>query len=254
MQAVFGIHPVLEALDSDKRIDRIYLRKDMEGPACRRIKALAEQKQLDYVFVPQEKLNRLAGGGNHQGVVAVLARIAYLSLEDAVSHALAEDPAPLVLLLDGVSDVHNFGAIARSAECAGVKALFLPAKGGAAVNADAIRASAGALLRLPVCKVSNLKLAVYYLKQSGFTIVGATEKSDTLLYEGDFSRATAVIMGCESKGISAGVLRLCDRMLRIPLQGSINSLNVSAAAAIVLYEALRQRNFSNFANSVLNKK
>ena len=238
---IYGIHPVREALIGNKKLEKILIRKGMESPAAADITELARQQNVPVQYVPQEKLNHLSGKGNHQGVVAVLAQLDYISLEEAVEAASANNKYPTVLLLDGVSDVRNFGAIARTCECAGVGALILPAKGGAAVNQDAIKTSAGALLRIPTCKVPNLKTALYYLKESGYTITGTVSGAERSINDADYCRPTAFVMGAEGKGISDGVMQLCDQLVSIPQLGEIGSLNVSAATAIVLFEAVRQR-------------
>ncbi len=239
---IFGIHPVREALLGGKKIEKVCLRQGLDSPVLRDVKDLCGQVGVPVQFVPQEKLTHLVKTDQHQGVVAILAQLDYVTLEEAVQKVLNNtESKPLVVLLDGVSDVRNFGAIARTCECAGAGALFVPAKGGAAVNQDAIKTSAGALLRLPTCKVPNLRTAIYYLKQSGFSVVGASEKAETPLYDFDFNQPVAVVMGSEGTGISPAVLALCDALVAIPLLGTIGSLNVSAAAAVVLYEAVRQR-------------
>ena len=238
---IYGIHPVREALIGNKKLEKILIRKGMESPAAADITELARQQNVPVQYVPQEKLNHLSGKGTHQGVVAVLAQLDYISLEEAVEAASANNKYPTVLLLDGVSDVRNFGAIARTCECAGVGALILPAKGGAAVNQDAIKTSAGALLRIPACKVPNLRTALYYLKESGYTVTGTVAGLNKTIYDADFCRPTALVMGAEGKGISGGVMQLCDQLVSIPQLGEIGSLNVSAATAVVLYEAVRQR-------------
>lgn len=238
---IYGIHPVREALLGGKKLERIWLRTGMDSLAATQLMDLARQRNIPVQFVPVEKLNRMAHNRNHQGVVAILSQLDYVSLEEAVASAREKGEYPTVLLLDGVSDVRNFGAIARTCECAGAGALILPAKGGAAVNQDAIRTSAGALLRIPACRVPNLRTAIFYLRESGFTIIGTVAKQNKTLYEADFCRPTALIMGAEGKGISRGIIDLCDELVSIPQLGEIGSLNVSAAAAVVLYEAVRQR-------------
>ena len=238
---IYGIHPVREALIGNKKLEKILIRKGMESPAAADITELARQQNVPVQYVPQEKLNHMSGNRTHQGVMAVLAQLDYISLEEAVEAASANNKYPTVLLLDGVSDVRNFGAIARTCECAGVGALILPAKGGAAVNQDAIKTSAGALLRIPACKVPNLRTALYYLKESGYTVIGTVAGLNKTIYDADFCRPTALVMGAEGKGISGGVMQLCDQLVSIPQLGEIGSLNVSAATAVVLYEAVRQR-------------
>lgn len=239
---LFGMHPVLEAIADDRKIEKVLFKKGMDGPLFREMLEKLQEKEIPFQFVPIEKLNGITRG-KHQGVVAYLPQLDYIELEDMVVRAFKKSETPLLLLLDGVSDVRNFGAIARTAECAGVSGLILPAKGGAAVNADAIKTSAGALLRIPTTKTANLRVALYYLKESGFEIIAATEKADKNIYEVDFKKPTAIIMGAEDKGISESVLALCDEKIKIPMGGVIGSLNVSVAAAIVMFEAVRQRSF-----------
>ena len=238
---IYGIHPVMEALLGGKKMEKILLRKGIDSPVAVQITDLARQQDIQVQFVPREKMDHLAKGGDHQGVIAILARLDYVSLEEAVEAAAARPGFPTILLLDGVSDVRNFGAIARTCECAGVGALILPAKGGAAVNQDAVKTSAGALLRIPACKVPNLRTAIFYLKASGYTVTGTSAGQPRTIYQADFRRPVALVMGAEGKGISRGILELCDELVSIPQLGEIGSLNVSAAAAVVLYEAVRQR-------------
>ncbi|MBP5210241.1 MAG: 23S rRNA (guanosine(2251)-2'-O)-methyltransferase RlmB [Bacteroidales bacterium] len=237
---LYGIHPVIEAVESGKKIEKVFLKQGMEGPAFKHLLELVTAKQIAFQFVPAQKLNSLVHGA-HQGVVAYMAQIDYVPFEEMVENALKAKKAPLFFLLDGVSDVRNFGAIARSAECAAVDGIIVPAKGGAAINADAVKASAGALLRISTSKTTNLKMALYYLLENGFQIVAATEKTDRQIYDIDFTKPTAVVMGSEGKGISQPILSLCTESAKIPMLGSIGSLNVSVAASIVMYEAVRQR-------------
>ncbi len=190
--------------------------------------------------MPLDRLNRAVHGA-HQGVVAYISQIEYVELEEMVNGALATDAAPIFVILDGVSDVRNLGAIARTLECAGGKGIIVPAKGGAAINAEAVKASAGALMRIDACRVPNLRYAAYFLKQSGFRLVAATEKVDKFVYDVDLTGPVAIIMGSEGKGISSAMLELADEKAAIPMAGEIGSLNVSIAAAVMLYEALRQR-------------
>lgn len=232
---------MLEALRAGKEIDKIVLRQRLEGLFVREIMDEARKRNISCQFVPAERLDKIARGGAHQGVAALLSQIDYADFEGAVDKALATSASPVILLLDGVSDVRNLGAIARTAECAGVSAIVVPAKGGAAINAEAVKSSAGALLRIDTCRVPNLKMAIYYLKQSGFTIVAATEKADGYIYDVDFRGPVAVIMGSEDRGISPANLALADCAAKIPMVGEISSLNVSVATSIVLFEIVRQR-------------
>ena len=237
---LFGMHPVLEAIESKRKIEKVLLKKGLEGQLFRELIDKLQQEEIPFQFVPVERLNSVTRG-KHQGVIALIPQVDFVDIEELVERAYNRDKAPVVLLLDGVSDVRNFGAIARSAECAGVSGIILPAKGGAAVNADAIKTSAGALLRIYTSKVSNLRSVVYFLKESGFQIIAATEKADTDIYSVDFKQPTAIIMGSEDKGISDNLLAVCDIKSRIPLLGKIGSLNVSVAAAVIMFESVRQR-------------
>ena len=238
---IFGMRPVIEAINSGKQIEKVMLRQGLEGELFRELQSLIKQKDIQVQWVPVEKLNHVTKNMLHQGVVAWIANIEYADLESVLSEVIERGETPLVLLLDGVTDVRNFGAIARSAECAGVHAIVIPAKGGAPLNADAMKTSAGALNIIPVCRVPNLKSAIYVLKAANITIVGASEKADKNYYESDLKQAVAIIMGSEDAGITRSNLELCDELIKVPLKGTIESLNVSAAAAILLFESLRQR-------------
>ncbi|MCM1177672.1 MAG: 23S rRNA (guanosine(2251)-2'-O)-methyltransferase RlmB [Bacteroidales bacterium] len=239
-QYLFGMHPVLEAVKAGKKFDKVLLKQGLEGPQFRELLVLLNDKGITYQYVPVEKLNRSVRGA-HQGVIAYISQIDYVSIEDMVNNALATKENPLIVILDGVSDVRNLGAIARSLECAGGCGIILPAKGGAAINAEAVKASAGALMRIDTCRVPNLRVAAYYLKQSGFRIIAATEKVDRLIYDVDFTGPCAIVMGSEGSGISRSMLDLSDEKAAIPMSGEITSLNVSVATSVVLYEAVRQR-------------
>ncbi len=240
---IFGMHPVMEAVTADRKFEKVLLRQGLEGVQSRQLLQLLDLKGIPFQWVPVERLNKLVHGA-HQGVVALLPNIEYASFEPVVDALVEKGGAPLIVMLDGVSDVRNFGAIARTCECAGVDAIVVPAKGGAAINADAVKTSAGALLRMPVTKVPSLKMACYYLLESGFRIIAATEKTEGLIYDADFTGPTAIVMGAEDTGVSPAVLALSTGRAKIPMMGSIGSLNVSVATSIVLYEALRQRSFN----------
>lgn len=238
---LYGMHPVTEAVLSGKSIEKVVFKQGLEGPQFRNLMALLKEKDVPCQFVPAERLNKIDKGGRSQGVVAYMAQIDYTPFEEAVENAFRKSDAPVFVMLDGVSDVRNLGAIARTAECAGVSAIILPAKGGAAINAEAIKVSAGALLRIDTCKTQNLRIPIYYLKERGFQVVAATEKTDSLIYEPDFKQPTVIVMGSEGKGISDSVMKLCDAKVKIPMHGEIESLNVSVATSIILFEVVRQR-------------
>ena len=235
---IFGIRPVVEAIEAGREIEKLYIRKGAEGQLMTELRDLCLRHRVHVQEVPVEKLNRLVRG-NHQGVVAQIAAIAYVQLDDILER-VPDDETPLVVVFDGVTDVRNFGAIARSAECAGAHGL-IALKNSAPVNAEAIRASAGALTTIPVCRVGSIRNTIKTLQAEGFQVVAATEKSRKLLYDADLRRPTALVMGAEETGISKEVLKLCDERLAIPLIGRIESLNVSAAAAVMLFEVVRQR-------------
>lgn len=240
MQYLFGMHPVIEAIRAGKKFDKVLLKQGLEGPQFRELITLLGENDIAYQYVPVERLNRSVRG-SHQGVIAYISEIDYVDIETLVNNALATEGQPLLVILDGVSDVRNLGAIARTLECAGGKGIIVPAKGGAAINADAVKASAGALMRIDTCKVPNLRLAAYYLQQSGFRIVAATEKVDKLMYETDLTGPLAIVMGSEGTGVSKAMLDLADDRVKIPMAGEIGSLNVSVASSVILYEAVRQR-------------
>lgn len=236
---IFGIRPIVEAIEAGRQIEKLYIRKGADGQLMNDLRDLCIRHRVRMQEVPVEKLNRLVRG-NHQGAVAQIAAIEYVQLEDILER-VPDDETPLVVVFDGVTDVRNFGAIARSAECAGAHGLIVPLKNAAPVNAEAIRSSAGALTTIPVCRVGSIRNTLRALQNEGFQVVAATEKSRKLLYDADLRRPTAIVMGAEETGISKEVLKLCDEQLAIPLIGHIESLNVSAAAAVMLFEVVRQR-------------
>ena len=239
-QMLYGIHPVMEAIRAGRTFDKVLLKQGMEVEQFRQLYALIGEKKINCQFVPVERLNRAVRGA-HQGVVAYVSQIELVGLEEMVEKAFGKTAKPLLVILDGVSDVRNLGAVSRTLECVGGNGIIVPAKGGAAINAEAVKASAGALTRIDACRVPNLRYAAYYLKQAGFRIVAATEKVDKLIYDADLKGPVAIVMGSEGKGISSAMLELADEKVAIPMSGNIGSLNVSIAAAVVMYEAVRQR-------------
>ena len=239
-QYLFGMHPVMEAVKTGKKLEKVLFKQGLEGPQFRELMELLKIREIPFQFVPVEKLNRSVRGA-HQGVLAYMSQSDYVDLEQLVNDALGMSENPVMMILDGVSDLRNIGAIARSLECAGGHGIIVPAKGGAAINAEAIKSSAGALMRRDACKVPNLRLAAYYLKQSGFRLIAATEKVDRKIYDVDMTGPCAIIMGSEGKGISKAMLDLADDKAAIPMAGEISSLNVAAASTVMLYEAVRQR-------------
>mgnify|MGYP002512724677 CR=1 FL=1 len=236
---IFGIRPVAEAVEARKQIERVYIKKGADGQLMNDLKDLMARHHIHWQEVPIEKLNRLTRG-NHQGVVAQIAAIDYVSVEDILER-VPEDETPLIVVFDGVTDVRNFGGIARSAECAGAHGIITSLKSSAPVNAEAMKSSAGALARIPVARVGSVRNTIKALQVEGFQIVAATEHSRKLMYDADLRKPTVIVMGSEEKGISKEVLKLCDEQLAIPMIGAIESLNVAAAAAIMLFEVVRQR-------------
>ena len=237
---IFGIRAVLEAIESGKEIDKILVRRDMTNDLSRELFAALNGLEVPVQKVPIEKLNRITMK-NHQGVIAFISPVAYQHIEDIIPSIYEAGRMPFIVVLDGVTDVRNFGAIARTCECAGVDAIVVPLKGGAALNGDAVKTSAGALLKIPVCREHNLTNTLKYLSSSGIKLVAATEKASDNYTQTSMSGPVAIVMGSEEDGVSPENLRLCDGMVRIPLLGTIESLNVSVAAGILIYEAVRQR-------------
>lgn len=237
---IFGTRAVIEALNAGKDIEKILLQKGLSNELYHQLRQALQGQTVPLQFVPPEKLKRITDK-NHQGVVAYLTEITYYNTEDLLANVFEKGRIPLVLVLDRITDVRNFGAIARGAECAGVDFIIIPSRGAAQINGDAIKTSAGALHRLKVCREDNLKTTIEFLKESGLQIVACHEKTDNLIYDADFKQPTAVIMGSEENGISNEYLKRSDVQVKIPMTGKIASLNVSVATGIVLFEAVKQR-------------
>jgi 23S rRNA (guanosine2251-2'-O)-methyltransferase len=242
MEMVFGLRPILEALHAGKTMEKIYLLKGTKHSISQEITELAREAQIPISLVPNEKLDQLTRK-NHQGAVGYLSAISYSPLDEIVASIFEKGKDPLLLVLDRVTDVRNFGAIARNAECMGVDAIVIPSRGAAQINADALKTSAGALNLIPVCRETNLKDTLHFLKQSGIRVVACTEKADDNLTDTavDLTGPVAVLMGSEEDGISPEYLKRADVRVKIPMVGQVQSLNVSVASGIILYEALRQR-------------
>jgi 23S rRNA (guanosine2251-2'-O)-methyltransferase len=237
---IYGIHAIREALNAGKEIDRVLIRR---GPGSGQLTELQHElarRGVPVQNVPVEKLNRITRK-NHQGVIAWISQITYSDISSLLPAVFESGEDPLILVLDGVSDVRNFGAIARTAECAGVHAIIIPASGSAAINPDAIKTSAGALHRVPVCRHRDLSGVIRFLRESGLRVFAATEKAEQGLYGCDATGPLAVIMGSEERGVSPELLKDADLWVSIPMKGNISSLNVSVAAGIVLFEVNRQR-------------
>lgn len=237
---IFGIRAVIEAISAGKTIDKIFVQKGLKSPLYHQLHTLLQEQQIAISQVPAEKLNRLTKK-NHQGVVATLSPVEYHDFENLVISTIESGKVPLFLVLDHLSDVRNFGAIIRTAECTGVSGIIIPKRGSVSVTADTIKTSAGAVFKVPISRVDNLRDAVYYLQGSGIKTIAASEKTDKLLYEISMTEPLAIVMGAEDTGISPALLKLADDKAKLPMMGSIGSLNVSVACGVFLYEAMRQR-------------
>lgn len=238
---IFGLRAIIEAIEASRSIDKVLIRKDLAGgELARELNAKIKEYGVVAQRVPIEKLNRITMK-NHQGAIALLSPVEYQRLENIVPLLYEEGKTPLLLLLDGITDTRNFGAIGRTADCAGVDAIVIPERNSATVTPDALKASAGGLFYVPVCRERDMVKAVRMLKENGYHIVGATEKGARPYTEADYRVPVAIVMGSEDTGISDDVLRLCDELAAIPVLGQISSLNVSVAAGVMLYEAVRQR-------------
>ena len=237
---VFGIHPVLELIRSQKEIEKVYVQAGMRSPEISEIANTCRTEGVPVQYVPMEKMNRLTRK-NHQGVVAFICPIEYQNLENVVQMVYDDGRDPFVLMLDRVTDVRNFGAIARTAYAAGVDAIVIPNRGSALINGDAMKTSAGALSLINVCRVDNMKDAIDFLKASGLRVVGFTEKAHESFWQADLTGPLCVMMGSEEDGISPAYLQRLDQHLMIPMPGDIDSLNVSVATGVVCFEVVRQR-------------
>lgn len=237
---VFGLRAVIEAVKSGKDIEAIYVQRGLTGAIFQELRDLLKEQGLSYQMVPPEKLNRITTK-NHQGVIGVISPVTYQKIENIIPEIYEKGETPLILILDGVTDVRNLGAIARTAECAGVHAIIVPAKGSAQINPDAIKTSAGALFKIPVCRHESLLKTAKFLQESGLQLVACTEKTNDFLYQPDYKLPTAIVMGSEEDGISNDLLRISEHLAKIPMYGEISSLNVSVSAGIIIYEAVRQR-------------
>jgi len=240
---IFGVHAVIEALKAERSINKILIQKGIQKETFNELREALKGQQFQLQFVPNQKLDSLTSG-NHQGVIAFVTPIEYQEIESLVDQMLEKGDKPTVLVLDRITDVRNFGAIARTAECEGVDAILIPSKGSALVTSDAMKASAGALNRIPVCKTDDLKNSLFYLQQSGLRLIACTEKSATPLYQVNLRGSVAIIMGSEENGITQDLINMSDIKAKIPMRGAISSLNVGVATGMVLYEKLRQELYS----------
>ena len=239
---IYGIRSVKEAIESEKSLNRVYIQRGLKGASAFDLIKILNKKEIEISYVPIEKLNRFTVK-NHQGVVATIAPIQFLSIDQLSKIVEKKKDSCQILILDQISDVRNFGAIVRTAECSGVDCIIIQSSGSAPVNGDTIKTSSGAVFNVPICKVSHIKDAIFLLKQLNIKIYGATEKAEKNIYQANFKSSQAIIMGSESKGLSKSIVALCDELIKIPLLGKIESLNVSVACGTILYEIVRQKGF-----------
>lgn len=237
---IYGIRAVIEAIEAGKEIDKIFIAKDLQGELASELIATARRSHVVMQRVPVERINRITRK-NHQGVLAMMSAITYHRLDHIVPELYEAGILPFIVLLDGVTDVRNFGAIARTCECAGVDAIVIPEHGSVSVGGDAIKTSAGALHHIPVCRVSSIAWAAKFLRENGYNVVAVSEKAEINYTEGHYSDPVALIMGAEDVGISPEAMKQCETRVAIPMFGNIGSLNVSVAAGVMIYEVVRQR-------------
>jgi len=242
-EMIFGIRAVIEAVEAGKEIDKVIVKRELQGDLFKELSAVLSAHDIPIQKVPVERINRFTRK-NHQGVIAFLSAITYEKIEDIIPFLYEQGKNPFILVLDGLTDVRNFGAIARTCEVAGVDAIVIPARGSVTVNADAVKTSAGALLKIPVCKENSLTEAIQFLKNSGVKIVAATERASQFYTEVDYTGPVAIVMGSEDTGISNDNIRISDDLVKIPQYGTIESLNVSVAAGVLVYEVIRQKNIN----------
>lgn len=239
-EMIFGIRAVIEAVEAGKEIDKVLVKRELTGTLFMELQQLLRDREIPMQRVPLERIDRITRK-NHQGVIAFISAVAYQKLEHIVPMLYEQGKSPLILVLDGLTDVRNFGAIARTCEVAGVDAIVIPARGSVSVNADAVKTSAGALHTIPVCREQSVKEAIFFLKNSGVKVLAATEKAATCYTEADLTVPVAIVMGAEDTGVAMEHLRVSDELVKIPQFGTIQSLNVSVAAGVLIYEAVRQR-------------
>lgn len=237
---IFGLRAVIEAINANKTIDKVFLQKGLRGELFNELESIIRKQSINVSYVPVEKLNRFTDK-NHQGAVAQISPIEFHDLETLVINVIESGKTPLFLLLDQISDVRNFGAIIRTAECTGVDGIIIQKKGAAPINGDTVKTSAGAVFKVPICKVDHIKDAMFHLQASGIKVIAATEKTKDTIYDVSFKEPCAIIMGSEGKGISPSIIKLADDRAKLPMYGEIGSLNVSVACGAFLYEIVRQR-------------
>lgn len=239
-ETIYGTRAVIEAIHAGKEIEKIMIQSGLSNDLLKELIALARESKVPYTFVPAEKLKKFTTK-NHQGVICQLSAVTYASLDNLIDRAYSEGREPFLLMLDRVTDVRNFGAIARTAECAGVDGIIVGEKGNAPITSDAMKTSAGALNHLSVCREKDLKKTLQFLHENGIRVVACTEKTNRSIFDVSLSGPIALVLGSEEDGISDTLLRGADELVKIPLKGKIGSLNVSVAAGIAVYEVLRTR-------------
>lgn len=238
---IYGTRAIIEAIESGKELDKLFIQKDLKNELTAELLQICRDHSVPVQRVPVEKLNRITRK-NHQGAIAYISAVVFASLDNLISEAYQHGENPLFIILDRITDVRNFGAIARTAECAGLNGIIVPSRGNAQIGSDAMKTSAGALNYIPVCRADNLKNTIADLKANGIQVVACSEKADETIYDKDFTGPVALLMGSEEDGISPEYLKLCDEHAKLPIKGKIESLNVSVASGIIAYEAVRQRN------------
>lgn len=237
---IFGIRAVIEAVEAGKTVDKVIVKRELQGDLFKELQTVLKRHEIPVQRVPLERIDRYTRK-NHQGVIAFLSAVTYEQIEDIVPFLYEQGKDPFIVVLDGLTDVRNFGAIARTCEVAGVDAIVIPARGSVTANADAVKTSAGALLKIPVCKAQSLTRAIEFLKNSGVKVVAATERASAMYTEETMTGPIAIVMGSEDMGIANENLRICDHLVKIPQFGTIGSLNVSVAAGVLIYEVIRQK-------------
>ena len=238
-QMIFGLRPLMEAIGAGREISKVLFRKGLEGDTYQDLIVALRKLDIPSQIVPVEKLNRITRK-NHQGVIAFVSPVEYIRIENLIPELYEKGENPFIVVCDGITDIRNIGAIARSAECAGAHALLLPAKGSAMISADAVKTSAGALNHIAVCRTDHLKSSLIFLKNSGLKIIAATEKARSIYHQADLAGPVALLLGAEDTGITDEYLRISDIVVKIPVKGKVSSLNVSAAAAVLMYEMVKQ--------------
>ncbi|MHC1702406.1 MAG: 23S rRNA (guanosine(2251)-2'-O)-methyltransferase RlmB [Tenuifilaceae bacterium] len=251
-ESIYGIRPVIEAIRSGKQIDKVLVKQGLSGELANELINLMKEKGIPFQFVPMERFAKFESR-NHQGVVASVTPIELVELESLVPMLFESGKVPFILILDRITDVRNFGAIVRTAECAGVDAIIVPAKGAAQIGSDSIKTSAGALHHIPICRVGSLKMTLNFLKQSGFKVAITADKGTELLYDIDLTGPIAIVMGAEDTGVTPDLFKLADSLVRIPIMGQIGSLNVSVASGVVMYEVVRQRGYKPTLSSAFEQ-